>query len=178
MAKSICLGLCLILIGCHQAPPATHSLPAGSLSMSWQPPDQSNAVPGIDEGCVQIMEGIVGVWGDSPGGSGGNTRSGTNGFQGEGYLQTREGKKVEFHVETKDGKTGTVVLDGKNYDLTQGNLFLVSFDGQQWRVKQLQVDLSRLTKDPESFKAMAKANPAIAEFFGRKKAGEGKKEKS
>src|SRR4051812_33351035 len=126
MNRAVLLVLCLALSSCGKGPPTNPTLPAGGLSMSWvRPPDKENPVPGIDEGTVERVGGMVGFWGDSPGGCGANTQSGPNGLKAEGYLRMRGGQSVTFRVETKDGKTGPVMLDGKTYELAKGNLFLV-----------------------------------------------------
>jgi len=77
----------------------------------------------------------------------------------------RYGRLVEFHCETKDGKTGQVKIDGVAYELADGNLFLVFTEGEQSRVKQLKRDISNLKFERESLEAFGRNDPEIAEFF-------------
>ena len=106
------------------------------------------------------------VWGDFTRGAGGSGGSiGSQGAEGEGYMDSHDGRKVEFRYAIGDGKTGRVTLDGVDYDLANGNLFLVRADGQRHRVKQLRRDLGGLRLDPEYFKSLAASDAEIRAFF-------------
>src|SRR5262245_59627797 len=50
--------------------------------------------------------------------------SGPGGYHGE--LTTRSGHQIARRCTTADGKTGTVTIAGVDYDLAQGQLFLIA----------------------------------------------------
>ena len=68
-----------------------------------------------------------------------NTRPG--GYHHVGDPPPRE---VVWSSTTCDGKTGSVTVDGQEFDLSQGGLFLISLMDNQAKVEQLAADLSQL----------------------------------
>ncbi len=86
-------------------------------------------------------------------------------FHGDLWNQP-DNRRVKFAGETKDGKTGRVTLDGKEYDLADGTLFLVSAR-RGYRVKQLKRDMARFQDAKELFLELAKNDPDLREFFPR-----------
>jgi hypothetical protein len=65
-----------------------------------------------------------------------------------------------------DGRTVKFSLDGKEYDLSKGNLFLVRTKGGKTEVEQLSRDLSAVNPDVESCKDFARKDPAVSKFVG------------
>ncbi len=136
-------------------------------------------VPGIDY-CVYSAASYIGdnrfsqpdfivfVWGDFfDGGAGGGQTLGKNGLKFHGHLWNQQGnRRVDFAGETKDGKTGRVTLDGKEFDLADGTLFLVSAR-RGYRVKQLKRDMTRFQEGRELFLDFSKNDAEIREFFPR-----------
>jgi hypothetical protein len=122
-------------------------------------------VPGIDYGTVYHLGTAFVVWSDAPGGGGGSTSSSEEGVKCQVSLLARDGRRVEFHCNTKDGKTGPVGVNGIGYDLADGNLFLVRTEGDQCRVKQLRRDVSQWTFEPDNLRAIGPSESAIAQFF-------------
>ena len=75
---------------------------------------------------------------------------------------------------TRDGRSGKVVIDGHEFDLTRGGLFLVSAKGTPVRVEQIPVDAAQLQPcaDGKRFPELAPADPRIATFLQSSKVGE------
>jgi hypothetical protein len=100
--------LFLLVAGCGRSP-APSSLYVGGPTgvISWAPPAGMDLpVPGIDYGTVYHVGTAFVVWSDAPGGGGGSTSSSEEGVKCQGSLLARDGRRVEFHCDTKDGKTG------------------------------------------------------------------------
>jgi hypothetical protein len=74
-------------------------------------------------------------------------------------------------VHTEDGVTADVWIGDQNYDLAQGNLFLVRSDDDGTQVEQLQRDLSGLAANFDDVSALASADQAIAGFIASNKSG-------
>ena len=112
---------------------------------------------------------VVFVWGDftPSGGAGGGNSVGKDGLKFHGDLWNQpDNRRVKFAGETKDGKTGRITLDGQEYDLADGTLFLISAR-RGYRVKQLKRDMARFQDAKELFLELAKNDPDIREFFPR-----------
>ncbi|MCX7044417.1 MAG: hypothetical protein NTX50_02885 [Candidatus Sumerlaeota bacterium] len=71
-------------------------------------------------------------------------------------------REFGWQVETKDGRTAKFTLDGKDYDLTKGALFLVKTKAGGTQVQQLNHDLSGMqsTSDSLSWKTIAFQSPS------------------
>ena len=73
------------------------------------------------------------------------------------------GRNVHWRCETPDGRSGTITINAKQFDLTKGNVFLVeTFDGG--KVIQLTRDLSGIELKHESFADLAKNDEEIRKF--------------
>jgi hypothetical protein len=97
---------------------------------------------------------------------------GTEGFNhtsrgGSGYHRANDGRKVEWQCETSDGKTGSVKINGRAYDLAQGSLFLVSTKGGDVRVLQLKRDTLKLKVGnvQDSLETLIRSDEDIAPFY-------------
>jgi WD40 repeat protein len=132
-------------------------------------------VPGIDfcsyaansylGGPLSHAEFVFFIWGDFCGGAGGGYNVSVDGLKFHGFLRNQVGDRhVGFAGETKDGKTGRATVEGKEYDLADGTLFLVSAR-RGYRVKQLKRDLTRFHNADELFRELSKNDPDIMEFF-------------
>jgi hypothetical protein len=96
-------------------------------------------------------------------GSAGGGGSGTS----RGQLHTKDGQEIVWSCSTQDGKSGKVFIDGQEFDLNQGALFLVSTKEKTTRVEQLVIDTGQLQAESivEKFPALANAEPRIATFL-------------
>lgn len=95
------------------------------------------------------------------------SRSGGGSGNAQGQLRVRDGRVLTWSCSTEDGKSGKVAIDGQEFDLTQGALFLVSTKDKPTRVEQLMVDVGQLqagsATDPLS--ELAAADARIAAFL-------------
>jgi hypothetical protein len=87
-----------------------------------------------------------------------------------GYLQTKDGRKIAWSLSTQDGETGKVVIDGQEFSLSPGALFLVSAKDKPTRVEQLTVEPSQLQvmragSFLDQLRDLAKSDPRIATFL-------------
>ena len=105
------------------------------------------------------------IWSDATGGGGGSSTENAEGIKGRGNLHTRDQRRVEFRVESKDGKTGQAMINGAVFELADGSLFLVAAEGEQSRVKQLKRNMADLKFDRKSLEAFGRNDPDIADFF-------------
>ncbi|MBN1826401.1 MAG: hypothetical protein JW958_09050 [Candidatus Eisenbacteria bacterium] len=111
------------------------------------------------------------VWHDmirSLGSGGGHGGSGSSSSarktEIEGDYQTTDGRGFRYTCRTTDGITGFVVIDGVEYDLADGCLFLVASHAEGSSVTQLKRELVMPGAPQEMFKALADTDPQIAAF--------------
>jgi hypothetical protein len=158
---------CLLVSGCGRTPgPASPDLGGPSGIITWSASaGKGNPLPGIDQGSVYHLGTAFVLWSDAPGGGGGSSSSSVQGVKCQGSLLARDRRRVEFRCETRDAKTGQVTINGVTYDLTDGNLFLVSTASDHPQVKQLKRGLTELKFERESLEAFGKNDPDIAGFF-------------
>jgi hypothetical protein len=91
-----------------------------------------------------------------------------------GQFHAKDGREIVWSCSTQDGKSGKVVIDGQEFDLTRGALFLISTKDKPTRVEQLAIDAGQLEEgsDLEKFPTLAKADPRIAAFLKSCRDGE------
>jgi hypothetical protein len=96
--------------------------------------------------------------------SGGGSGSGPT---AQGQLYTVDGRKIAWSCTTQDGTSGTVTIDGQQFDLAKGAIFLISAKENKTTVEQLAVDMSKLQGGPvqDKLPALADTEPRIAAFF-------------
>jgi hypothetical protein len=102
------------------------------------------------------------------GGSGENVNFAGNVYviKKHGFAAARDGRRVDWELQTTDGRTVTCRLDGKEYDLAKGTLFLVKTQGGKREVEQVTRDLSAVQPTTESFKDFARKDPAVSKLIG------------
>lgn len=130
-----------------------------------------NPIPGLDEGSIAVITLLAGppegvpfvIWSDVSGnGHGGGNSTGAY-YAWEG--RTENGRAVTIAVETTDGVSGTITIDGRPYDFTQGALFLISTQNGGTTVRQVEFVVEGFPTDLEALQTIADANPAIGDFF-------------
>lgn len=107
------------------------------------------------------------LWSDLPNGGGGSTSINMHGVSCTGKMVSLEGEVLEFACESSDGKTGTATIAGQFYDLEKGSLFLVTAEGDAWRIQQLNRNLQELQIDKENLCDLAQRDDAIKTFFAK-----------
>jgi hypothetical protein len=83
----------------------------------------------------------------------------------EGQAVYSDGSTLSWTIETRDGQSAQFTLNGTDYDLSAGTLFLVSTRGGSPQVEQLRRDLSGVQPNRESILAFAQADPDIARLI-------------
>lgn len=108
------------------------------------------------------------AWGDFNGGAGGTqTFNVKDGLKFDGHLLDNSGqRRVALAGWTKDGRAGRATINGWEFDLAEGSLFLVSAR-RGYEVKQLKRDLSRYRDADELFRELRKNDHDVVDFFGR-----------
>lgn len=84
----------------------------------------------------------------------------------EGFASSLDGRRFDWQLATTDGRSVQCRLDGKEYDLSKGTLFLVKTKGGKNEVEQLSRDLSAVQPEVDSCKAFARKDPAVSKFLG------------
>jgi hypothetical protein len=160
-------GACMLVCGCGRMPsPASPDLGGPNGLITWSSSaSKRDPLPGIEQGSVYHLGTVFVVWSDAPGGGGGSSNSNVQGVTCQGSLLGKDGRRVEFNCETKDGKRGPVTVNGVTYDLANGNLFLFSSGGDRAQVKQLKRSLSEVKFERESLEAFGRNDPDIVGFF-------------
>lgn len=94
---------------------------------------------------------------------GGSGTSGKTTYRQSGSVTNSDGRRVEWNVETTEGTSITLEIDGTRYDLAQGTLFLVK-TRRQTQVQQLVRDLTTMEATRESCLALAETDPDVKDF--------------
>jgi hypothetical protein len=126
------------------------------------------------EYCTQGERVVFVIWADACNGGSGSHGPGEQ----SGNLHAKDGREIAWECNTTDGRTGKAKIDGVEYDLAKGCVFLVSTQNKQTTVQQCAKDVAGIASGPQAFRGvddalskLAKDDDQIAKFV---KAGEGK----
>jgi hypothetical protein len=167
------LAALICLSGCGHKPSVYGIAQSGS---SWTT-STADPTPGIDEASVTFVtlnagppEGVsFVVWSDLPNGSSGSGGGRTGGASYKGHHRATDGRRVEFHASTTDGKAGTITIADVRYDLANGALFLVSTQHTPPEIAQITFDTASFPKGRDHLIELAKSNARIRAFFEKHK---------
>ena len=161
------LVLTICAAGCARPPAApVTSIGGPSGIVTWTASgSKDEGLPGVDRATVCYEGGALVIWSDFAGGSASSSSNSTDGMVCRGQIRSRDGQKVEFRCQTKDAKTGPVTIGEANFDLADGNLFLIAQDGERFRVSQLKRDLDNVQFTREKLEEYARKDPEIVAFF-------------
>lgn len=174
--RILCAAALLLSVGCGSAPPPPppSSPVLSGAHHSWSRFREVQPKANVDEvqahyvsmptGTATVLVAVILT--DAAGAAKIRT-SGRGTISGEQVAG--DGRKVEWRCTTSDGKTGTVTLNGKDYKLAEGSLFLVATKGE--RVAQLKRDLTSVKTDGDAatvFEGVVKGDEEIGRFFGDK----------
>lgn len=76
------------------------------------------------------------------------------------------GARCAWKLETQDGKSAKLTINGKDYDLSQGTLFVIKASGDEIDVHQLKRDLSTIPLEVESCLVQLKKDAEITKILG------------
>jgi hypothetical protein len=135
--------------------------------------DLRGGIMTVDKTTVQYLSRSDGlfivVWSDlfsGDAGFGTEAGSSSNGrIEWHSTVKTGDGRAVQLKVGTTDGKAWTVTVNGKEYGLDDGALFLVQTRGGATKVTQVKQDLSTLPPTSETWQQLAKESPEVKEFL-------------
>jgi len=95
--------------------------------------------------------------------SSGSTSAKTHAVQCQAISDT--GQDLDWQIETSDGLTGEFTLNNDRYNLTEGNVFVVSTVQDPIDIRQFQRDLSTVKPESENIIQFGLNDPDIAEFI-------------
>jgi hypothetical protein len=85
----------------------------------------------------------------------------------QGSQSTTDGKRrLDWQTERSEGWNLKVRLNGKEYDVSKGAVFLVKTEGEKTEVEQLDKDVSSLQADSKSVAEFARKDAAVSKFLG------------
>ncbi len=93
--------------------------------------------------------------------------SGDN-YHWEYAVDNDHGLRFECQVDTTDGKTATFRIDDKEYDLSEGTLFVIKAKDDKVEVHQLNRDLAALPFDSAAIRTLLKNDAEVRKIFGVK----------
>jgi hypothetical protein len=85
----------------------------------------------------------------------------------EGSVSAKDGRKFQWVLESKDGKVSTCSIDGHEYDLKDGKLFLVETRGGKTVIAQDKRDVSAAQPTAEGCREFARENKDVAKLLGK-----------
>ena len=97
--------------------------------------------------------------------SGGSGNTSDPLYHERGTVSAADGRKVEWTVDTADGKSATFSIGAQTYDLARGTLFMVSTPGGKVGVRQVTYDLANLSATRESCNTLAESSPDVKSFI-------------
>jgi hypothetical protein len=147
----LALGFLLLCMGCGAAGSGGGGAAIfGDTSVTWN----------VISGKVYFVLWTNTTMGPAGSGSG----SGPGGHEFNGSIGPDKKPLVKWKGQTRDGKTGTVTINGTSYELTKGGLFLVSVNGEKATVRQLNTDLSAVEPSAKGLENFARTDPEVAKF--------------
>jgi len=114
---------------------------------------------------LRWQEGVeVMIWHDLAGEGTGHSASSNAGrlYVERGSVRLADGRSLAWELQTADGKTGKVQIDGIRYDLAAGTLFIVTTQDGTRAVRQLSRDLSAVPLDRDGILAFARNDLDLA----------------
>jgi hypothetical protein len=138
-------------------------------------PPGDNSISGVAEGARYSYhywdEGLALLfWYDFSSGGGGCVGSGSTEdpvYRLECDVDNLAGQRVKWLAETTDGVAADLWIDGRQYDLANGTMFLIATRGNSLQIEQVARDLSQLAPDVDELAALATEDPAVIDFIAQ-----------
>jgi hypothetical protein len=117
---------------------------------------------------------LVIAWTGGSGSGAGSNQTYANGKATGTVTFHPDNRQITWSCTTSDGARGAVVIDGQNFDLAKGAVFLVTLKDQKTTVDQVAVDMAKLQGSPveQKLQAIGETEPRITAFL---KASRGEK---
>jgi len=149
--------LLICLFGC-----GTRTTPPGPTTIG-------TSAPGMSITFLRWKEGLMVLFVDNVKGS---HRSGGSGST-DNPVHTQRGSAgdadaggYQWQLQTTDGKSANCRINGKEYDLSKGTLFVIQATGEQVEVHQLQRDLSNIPLNAEGCREAVREDAEIRKVLG------------
>ncbi|MEZ4737138.1 MAG: hypothetical protein R3E79_59420 [Caldilineaceae bacterium] len=85
-------------------------------------------------------------------------------FRQSGYALATDGRRVDWQLETADGRTATLHIDTQPFDLAAGTLFLITTTGGSTQIQQRAYDLAALPAMADGCLQVVANNPEVNDF--------------
>jgi hypothetical protein len=152
-------GLAIFMLGCttRTTPPGPDTVASSTVGLSltylkWK------------EGTSLLLVDDIFLGGNHQSGGSGSTNNPL--YTGGGSAKAADGRSYKWQVETTDGKTVKFTIDGKDYDLSKGALFVMNAKGEKIEVHQLQRDLSAIPFDARKCEEALKKDAEVMKLLG------------
>jgi hypothetical protein len=161
-ASEIALLVLLMASGCRFSPPPVQLQPE-SPAISFAEKDGTVHFQRWKDGrafmlCCDIAGGA---------GSTGISMSGPpQVWKAEGDVSANDGRRLDWRLELTDGRNLKCWVNGKEYDMSKGGLFLVKTKSGKTEVEQIDQDLSAVPADVEGCRSFVRKDPAISKLLG------------
>jgi hypothetical protein len=145
---------------------------AGGCTTRTTPPGANTigtSAPGMNIAYLQWKEGLSVLFVDDV--KGAHSSHGSGSTDNPVHTSTvsagaPESGGYKCQLETKDGKSAKCTINGKDYDLSKGTLFVVKGKGEQAEVHQLQRDLTKIPFDTEACRDPIQKDADIRKLLG------------
>ena len=134
----------------------------------FTPPGADKAMGSFGQGgylFLRWQEGLeVMIWHDLTGEGTGHSAGSNAGrlYVERGAAHSVDGRTLAWELQTADGKTGEIQINGVCYDLAAGTLFIITTQEGTTAVRQLSRDLSAVPLDRDGILTFAWNDPDLA----------------
>ena len=88
----------------------------------------------------------------------------------ECVVEAKDGRRFGWNVQSSDGVTADLWIDGQKFDLDKGNLFLVSSASGEIEIEQFKRDFTGIGSSNAKIAALAESDADIAAFVNHLRA--------
>lgn len=131
------------------------------------PNSASGSVAGVSYSFHQWAQGLsVMIWHDLDGGGscGGSGSTSDPIYRVTCTAEDRNGRSLEWQIHTTDGMDAEMWINGDEYYLADGKLFLIDYQDGAVHIVQFQRDLSNLMANHESITAFIPTDQDVSNF--------------
>ena len=170
-SRMLILTVLVAHVGCTGLPHG-HSFGVQQASSNWGVPAEVS-IPGIHTGVASKVKLMAGepkgvefvLWTDSENGLPGRGTGRHDHAIFECEYMGEDLSKHRIIAKTVDGKTGSLLIAGREYDLAEGRLFMVALGDGHLAVRQSTIAIDDLNVSGAELPKFADSHPEIAHFF-------------
>ncbi len=162
--KSFSLNLAIIAFICSLIGCGPHSTPPGASRIITH-------APGMTIIYLRWKEGLKILFVDNIKGghhAGGSSSSNDPVYRATVTASSPDTKGYTCQIETTDGQSAKFSIDGKEYDLLKGTLFVIKSEGEKVEIHQLERDLSSIPFDAQKSIDPIQKDSEIRKLLGLK----------